>query len=68
MEGKYRIVKDIPVGRNGEKISAGLDLYLSNGVFYMDGGMLDKDFQEDFRKLLTIEMKKGWNYLRPVKF
>ncbi len=68
MEGKYRIVKDIPVGRNGEKISAGLDLYCANGVFYMDGGMLDRDFQEDFKKLLTIEIKKGWNYLRPVEF
>ena len=65
-EGKYRIIKDIPVGRDGERIKAGLDLFYLGGVFYMDGGMLDRSFQEDFSQLLHRESVNGWNYLAPI--
>ena len=66
-EGKYTIVKDIPLGGN-DKIKAGTSIYLTNGVFYMDGGLLDQDFQEDFKNLIIREARNGWNYLRPDEF
>ena len=66
-EGKYTLVKDIPLGGD-EKIKAGTSIYLTDGVFYMEGGLLDQDFQEDFRKLLERETRNGFNYLRPDDF
>jgi hypothetical protein len=35
-------------------------------VFYLDGGMLSKDYQQDFSGLVYAEEHTGWNYLRPV--
>lgn len=66
-EGKYTLVKDIPLGGD-EKIKAGTSIYLTEGVFYMEGGLLDQSFQEDFRMLLERETKYGFNYLRPDEF
>lgn len=66
-EGKYTLVKDIPLGGD-EKIKVGTSIYLTNGVFYMEGGLLDQDFQEDFKRLLEREATRGWNYLRPDVF
>ena len=66
-EGKYTLAKDIPLG-GSNKIKAGTSIYLTNGVFYMDGGLLDQDFQEDFKSLLLKEAKDGWNYLKPDVF
>lgn len=66
-EGKYTLVKDIPLGGD-EKIKAGTSIYLTNGVFYMEGGLLDQDFQEDFGALLERESRNGWNYLTPDEF
>lgn len=66
-EGKYTLVKDIPLG-GGEKIKAGTSIYLTEGVFYMEGGLLDQDFQEDFRRLLEREERSGYKYLRPDTF
>ncbi len=60
-------MKDIPLGGDN-KIKAGTSIYLTNGVFYMDGGLLDQDFQEDFKTLIMREAKNGWNYLRPDEF
>ena len=66
-EGKYTLVKDIPLGGD-DKIKAGTSIYLTEGVFYMEGGLLDQSFQEDFRRLLEKETKYGYNYLRPDEF
>lgn len=66
-EGKYTLVKDIPLGGD-EKIKAGTSIYLTEGVFYMEGGLLSDDFQDDFRRLLESEAKNGFNYLRPDAF
>ncbi len=66
-EGKYTLVKDIPLGGD-DKIKAGTSIYLTEGVFYMEGGLLDQDFQEDFRKLLENETRYGFKYLRPDDF
>ena len=66
-EGKYTLVKDIPLGGD-EKIKAGTSIYLTEGVFYLEGGVLDEGFQEDFKRLLERETKHGFNYLRPDVF
>ena len=66
-EGKYTLVKDIPLGGD-EKIKAGTSIYLTEGVFYMEGGLLDEDYQQDFAKLLERETRYGFNYLRPEDF
>lgn len=70
VEGKYKIVKSIPLGPRKEdgEIKAGTDVYLVHDVWYMDGGMLDRSFQEDFTTLLKRELKNGWNYLKPTDF
>lgn len=69
-EGKYKIAKSIPLGPRKEdgELKAGLDVYYVHGVWYMDGGMLDRSFQEDFSTLLSREEQTGWNYLKPVDF
>lgn len=66
-EGKYTLAKDIPLGGD-EKIKAGTSIYLTEGVFYMEGGLLDESFQQDFRQLLEKETRNGFNYLRPDVF
>ena len=66
-EGKYTLVKDIPLGGD-ETIKAGTSIYLTEGVFYMEGGLLDQGFQEDFRNFLEQETKYGFNYLKPDVF
>lgn len=61
----YDIVKNIPL-QGGGMIEIGHKLTKTHGVFYLDGGMLPKSYQEDFRSLLFAEKNTGWNYLRPV--
>jgi hypothetical protein len=66
-EGRYLINKDIPLDSKGEKkIGRGHELYLTNGVFYLDGTLLPQDYQLDFRELLTNETENGWNYVVPA--
>lgn len=63
-EGRYVIVKAIPLGR-GKEIKVGSELVRTHNCYYLDGYLLDKDFQKDFETLLMSEIKRGWNYLRP---
>ena len=66
-DGRYLINKDIPLDRTGEKkIKKGAELYLVNGVFYLEGNLLQEDYQYDFRELLTREAETGWNYVVPA--
>lgn len=62
----YEIVKNIPL-KGGAQINAGSMLTKTHGVFYLDGGLLPKDYQEDFRQLVFAEENNGWNYLVPLK-
>ena len=67
MENKqYEIIKDIPL-KNGARIRAGQLLTKTHDVFYLDGGMLPKDYQEDFRQLVQAEECTGWNYIVPIR-
>lgn len=63
-DGRYVVVKAIPLGR-GKEIKVGAELVRTHGGYYLDGYLLDKDFQKDFETLLSSEIKRGWNYLRP---
>lgn len=62
----YDIVKNIPL-QGGGMIPAGKKLTRTHGVFYLDGGMLPKEYQQDFAGLVSIEEKMGWNYLAPLR-
>lgn len=65
-DGKFVVLKDIPLDKeNNHSIVRGSEISLTHGVFYLNGGMLPEDYQEDFRKLLTMEINKGWKYLHP---
>lgn len=67
-EGKYLIAKDIPLDRRGEKvIKKGIELFYIHGGFYLGNNLVGQDYQEDFRHLLDLETRTGWNYLVPVK-
>jgi hypothetical protein len=63
---KYLVIKPIPL-YGGKTIPVNTVIYRTHGVYYMDGGLLPKDYQEDFENLILTEEIKGWNYLSPVK-
>ena len=63
---EYQIIKAIPLG-NGKEISKGTMITRTHGVYYMNGGMLPQDFQEDFDQLISREEQDGWNYIVPIK-
>ena len=62
---KYLLEKDIPLA-NGKKIAKGTTITRTHGVYYMDGGLLPQDYQEDFDQLISNEETYGWDYLVPV--
>lgn len=61
----YHFVKEFDAG--GFVVPEGTDLSIVNGVVYYNGGILMDIYQNQFRKLVVIEKKNGWNYLRPYK-
>ena len=63
-DGRFIVVKSIPLG-GGDSIRVNTEIDRIHGNFYMDGGLLPLDFQQDFTKLVEREMKTGWKYLRP---
>ncbi len=63
-DGRFIVVKPIPLG-GGDSIRVNTEIDRIHGNFYMDGGLLPLDFQQDFTKLVEREMKTGWKYLRP---
>ena len=66
-DGRYIIAKDIPLDKKGETvINKGRELYLTNGVFYLDSILLGPEYQYDFRALLKEEAETGWNYVVPA--
>lgn len=61
----YLVNKEIPLA-GGKAIAKGTSITRTHGVYYMEGGLLPKDFQEDFDRLIEKEESTGWNYLVPV--
>jgi hypothetical protein len=63
-DGKFVVVKPIPLAE-GKSIRINTEIDRIHGNFYMDGGLLPLDYQQDFAKLVEHEMRTGWKYLRP---
>lgn len=61
--GKWLIVKDIPINRGKSSIKKGGMLVVVNNVVYLDNGLLPRDYQEDFLELIATDMKH--TYVRP---
>ena len=59
------VIKEIPIN-GGKNIPINTSIYRTHGVYYMDGGLLPRDYQEDFDNLISYEEENGWNYLTPV--
>lgn len=62
---EYEVIKSIPIN-GGKAIEKGTSITRSHGVYYMNGGMLPKDYQEDFDALIETEEVSGWNYICPI--
>lgn len=63
---KFLIEKDILIDGGKSSIKKGSMLYRTHGVYYLDGGMLPMDYQEDFDNLVEYEYENGWYYLSPI--
>lgn len=63
VDSKWLIVKDIPINRGQSVIKAGGVITVSNRVVYLDGGMLDLGYQQDFTNLIMSDKKH--EYVRP---
>lgn len=63
---QYVILKEITV-KGGKSIPVDTKITVTNGCVYMDGGLLPKDYQEDFTALIEEEEETGWKYLVPVR-
>lgn len=62
---RFLVIKAIPLA-DGKSIPVNTSIYRTHGVYYMDGGLLPRDYQEDFDMLIDHEEKNGWKYLSPV--
>lgn len=62
---EYVIIKDIPIG-GGKVIAKGTQITRTNGVYYMEGGLLSPDYQQDFAHLIAKEQVNGWQYIQPI--
>lgn len=65
MDRKYVFIKDwkTPDG----VIPAGSDLTLVHGCVYFNGGLQSQYYAAQFMKLINLEEKSGFNYLKPVQ-
>lgn len=62
---RFVIIKAIPL-KDGKSIPVNTSIYRTHGMYYMDGGLLPQDYQEDFDDLISQEEKSGWKYISPV--
>ena len=62
---EYQVLKDIPIN-GGKAIEKGSMVTRTHGVYYLNGGMLPRDYQEDFDTLIETEEVTGWDYIVPV--
>lgn len=63
---QYQVVKDIQIV-GGNTIKKGTSIQRTSGLYYMEGFLLPKDYQEDFDNLIGYEEVNGWNYIVPVR-
>lgn len=65
-DAKYVIVKDIHVEARNMTIKEGGVVTRTHGCYYLEGGLLDKYFQDQFDRLIDYEQQNGWKYLKKV--
>jgi hypothetical protein len=63
---QYIVIKPIPLGNN-KFIPVNTDINCTHGIYYMNGVILNNDYQEDFEYLISKEEIRGWEYVVPVK-
>lgn len=63
---KYVVQKAIPLS-SGKSIPVNTIITRTHGLYYLDGGLLTPDYQNDFDSLIEDETMKGWNYLVPIQ-
>lgn len=57
-DAKFRVVNDIPLNQDGtRKIARGTLIYRIHDLFYMDGVLLSKEYQEDFANLVDSDIE-----------
>jgi hypothetical protein len=64
--GRYVTLKEIPI-MGGKSIPANSTITVTNGCLYLEGGLLPKDYQDDFKSLINNEEINGWDYIVPVR-
>ena len=62
-DSRWLIVKDIPINKGQSVIKAGGVIDFQNHVVYLNGGMLDLGYQQDFTNLVMSDKKH--EYVRP---
>ena len=66
-DGRYEVVKDITLASGKNLFKKGQIIYRTNGVYYLDGGLLSQNFQEYLRDFIAEEEQLGWEYVCPLK-
>lgn len=62
----YVVIKPIPLSGGGS-IPLNASVYRTQGVYYLEGGLLPQEYQEDFDRLIEHEEIHGWKYVSPIK-
>lgn len=62
-DSKWLIVQDIPINKGQSVIKAGGIVTVSNHTIFLNGGMLDLGYQQDFKNLIMSD--KDHKYIRP---
>ena len=62
----YVVIKPIPLN-DGGTIPVNTNIYRTQGIYYIEGGLLSKSYQEDFDSLIEHEEQHGWKYFSPIR-
>lgn len=65
-DARYLIVKDIYVEERDMTIKHGGLVTRTHGCYYLDGGLLDRYFQDQFDRLIDYETENGFKYLKKL--
>lgn len=63
-DAMYLIVNDIYVEEQKITIKKGGLVTRTHGCYYLDGGLLDPYFQDQFDRLIDYETENGFKYLK----
>ena len=62
---RYEVLKDIPIN-GGKAIEKGAIVTRTHGMYFLNGGLLPPDYQQDFDMLIEREEATGWDYICPL--